>query len=109
MDVVKDFEVIGNGPMKLRAQDPGRALRFSQAEPPGCNGVVPHASTVPRRKIEVMNVPALLLQQQQRAGHHELDVVGMGTDGESGGGSHREMLNDLSQPRNTKHQTPHIK
>jgi hypothetical protein len=58
---------------------------------------LPHAAKVAARHVHVVNLPASLAQEQERTGHREFDVIGMGRNGKRAAGRGRSSRFCLRQ------------
>ena len=88
-DGVEDFEVAGDRRMKAGAEQAGGLAGFVEADARGGRGVHHHAAAVAFGEIEIVNLESGRPQPNECPGHHVLDVIRMGGDGESRG--HRKM------------------
>ena len=82
---VEDQQVGGEALVTLRAQD---ARRRAGLTGPGATGLLPrhrHAAAVAVGDVEIVDRPARVAEQEERAGGIEFDVVGVGDDRQRGG------------------------
>ena len=82
--LVEDQQVGGEALVKLRAQD---ARRRAGLTGPGATGLLPrhrHAAAVAVGDVEIVDRPAGVAEQEERASGVELDVVRVGDDRECG-------------------------
>ena len=82
---VGQLQVIADRRVKRGTEDARGLLSFFETLLGGRGTIHLHRAAVAGAEVEVVNVPAALLEQQQGSGSDELDVVGMGEDGEGRG------------------------
>ena len=65
-DVVEDLQIVGDGRMKVRAENLRRAFGFAETQAAGLRRVVPNAAAIAGGEIEVVDFPAALLSAATR-------------------------------------------
>ena len=82
--VVKNFHVVAQALMEMRAEDFGGPPGFRAADAAGLGRVILHTAAATIGHVQVMRLPAGVPEQHKRPGHENLDVVRVRADGNCG-------------------------
>ena len=101
--VVEDLEVVAERRMPGGAEPLRRGLRLAAPDPRGSRRRHRGAAEIAGGQIQVVQLPPGVAEQQQRAGHDEFDVVGVGGDGDRAGHSGELTSNPKLQIPSSNH------